>query len=376
MPAAMHAPSSGRTCRSATTSLAGRMPSPEFVDATGRPGTGDLGSGHVPRRHRRSPGRRRELVRGRCLRPVPRQGAARRPITGTAPPFAERAAGIARVGDHRREQFRWDGHAAGWQAPAALDRMGPTTWPATCREWLWNVSPNGRWIGGRRMEPGPVSLQRARRGARLGPFARQRLSLHAHAARAGLRRAAARADRADVGRLRVAVAGRGRRLLRCWRSSSTTQPSGPRSAVSSRSISTNSLWTRERITLATGYDDTRFALQPVPAGWRRSPLSGDLLRAACRLHERDARVERLRSDRILGQPLDFILEVGPRARRRRARRVVRTAPGHRSRRESMSTADRYRIRLRHARQDLGRAIDYLATRKDIDSGRLGWFGVS
>ena len=42
----------------------------------------------------------------------------------------------------------------------------------------------------------------------------------------------------------------------------------------------------------------------------------------------------------------------------------------------MSTADRYRIRLRHARQDLGRAIDYLATRKDIDSARLGWFGVS
>jgi pimeloyl-ACP methyl ester carboxylesterase len=42
----------------------------------------------------------------------------------------------------------------------------------------------------------------------------------------------------------------------------------------------------------------------------------------------------------------------------------------------MSIADRSRIRLRHARQDLGRAIDYLATRKDIDIGRLGWFGVS
>ena len=42
----------------------------------------------------------------------------------------------------------------------------------------------------------------------------------------------------------------------------------------------------------------------------------------------------------------------------------------------MSAADRYRTRLRHARQDLGRAIDYLATRDDIDIGRLGWFGVS
>ena len=42
----------------------------------------------------------------------------------------------------------------------------------------------------------------------------------------------------------------------------------------------------------------------------------------------------------------------------------------------MSAADRYRTRLRHARQDLGRSIDYLATRDDIDIERLGWFGVS
>ena len=45
-------------------------------------------------------------------------------------------------------------------------------------------------------------------------------------------------------------------------------------------------------------------------------------------------------------------------------------------RQAMSDADRYRIRLRRVRQDLGHAIDYLATRKDIDVGRLGWFGVS
>jgi pimeloyl-ACP methyl ester carboxylesterase len=42
----------------------------------------------------------------------------------------------------------------------------------------------------------------------------------------------------------------------------------------------------------------------------------------------------------------------------------------------MSVAERYRVRLRHARQEIGRTIDYLATRDDIDVERLGWFGVS
>ncbi len=75
------------------------------------------------------------------------------------------------------------------------------------------------------------------------------------------------------------------------------------------------------------------------------------------------------------QPLDFILKSG------RALVVVALDGSFErhwppERRQSMSAADRYRIRLRHARQDLGRAIDYLATRDDIDIGRLGWFGVS
>ena len=75
------------------------------------------------------------------------------------------------------------------------------------------------------------------------------------------------------------------------------------------------------------------------------------------------------------QPLDFILKSG------RALIVValegsfeRAWPP--ARRASMSYAERYRVRLRHGRQDVGRVIDYLETRQDIDAGRLGWFGVS
>jgi pimeloyl-ACP methyl ester carboxylesterase len=42
----------------------------------------------------------------------------------------------------------------------------------------------------------------------------------------------------------------------------------------------------------------------------------------------------------------------------------------------MSRADRYRIYLRHSRQEFGRTIDYLESRDDIDLDRLGWFGES
>jgi dienelactone hydrolase len=42
----------------------------------------------------------------------------------------------------------------------------------------------------------------------------------------------------------------------------------------------------------------------------------------------------------------------------------------------MARPDRYRLRLVHHRQDLGRTLDYLATRKDIDAGRIGWLGIS
>ena len=46
------------------------------------------------------------------------------------------------------------------------------------------------------------------------------------------------------------------------------------------------------------------------------------------------------------------------------------------RRRSVSPAERTRLRLRHWREELGRTIDYLASREDIDAGRLGVFGIS
>jgi dienelactone hydrolase len=132
--------------------------------------------------------------------------------------------------------------------------------------------------------------------------------------------------------------------------------------------------TREKITFATGYDDSRFALQLflprsgqppfqavvyVPhAGFTRRPFDSDDF-----------------DPTESAQPLDFILKSG-----RALVVVVLDSTFERywapERRQAMSAAERYRTRLRHARQDMGRAIDYLATRGDVDVGRLGWFGVS
>ena len=132
---------------------------------------------------------------------------------------------------------------------------------------------------------------------------------------------------------------------------------------------------RERITLATGYDDTRFAVQLfLPTGGAPPyqamfyvPHAG-FMSACIRF--------RVTSTRPF-PPSRSTSSSSPVARSSWSRLdgtfERRWSP---ARRQSMSVADRYRTRLRHARQDLGRAIDYLATRKDIDIGRLGWFGVS
>jgi eukaryotic-like serine/threonine-protein kinase len=255
---------------------------------------------------------------------------------------------------------------------AGIGPYGTYDMAGNVREWLWNVSPNGRWIAGGAWNQAPyifIELDAAPPWDRSpGNGIRCMRTQHELAYAAELREPIAQKS-IDYGAL-VPVADDVYAVLAQQLEYS---PAGLDARVEPIE-SKNALWTRERITLATGYDDTRFAVQLflptggqppyqavvyVPhAGFTRRPFDSDDFEPT-----------------ESAQPLDFILKSG------RALVVValdstfeRYWPP--ARRQSMSDAERYRIRLRHGRQDLGRALDYLATRDDIDIGRLGWFGVS
>jgi len=139
-------------------------------------------------------------------------------------------------------------------------------------------------------------------------------------------------------------------------------------------VSSNATWTVERVTLPTGYDDTSFAVQLFLPTDRRSPSgvifyfphAGDLVGPVTTGGFDPA---------AGGIPLDFLLKSGW------ALAVVAFDGAFErqwsaERRRSMSSAERFRLWKRHWRGELGRTIDYLATREDIDARRLGWFGIS
>lgn len=140
--------------------------------------------------------------------------------------------------------------------------------------------------------------------------------------------------------------------------------------------SSNPAWTVERVTLPTGYDTTAFAVQLFLPTKRRSRPG--VIFYMPHVGEFTAPVT-TRTDGFDpatgGTPLDFLLESGW------ALAVVAFDGAFErqwsaERMQSMSAADRIRLRLRHWREELGRTIDYLATREDIDARKLGWFGIS
>jgi serine/threonine protein kinase len=138
--------------------------------------------------------------------------------------------------------------------------------------------------------------------------------------------------------------------------------------------SSHSAWTTQRVTLPTGYDNTSFAVQLFLPKERRSP-SGVIFYLP-HVGEFIAPVTTEAFDPAGGgTPLDFLLKSGW------VLAVVafdgafeRQWPAERT--QSMSSAERFRLQLRHWRAELGRTIDYLTTLEDIDARRLGWYGIS
>jgi TolB-like protein/formylglycine-generating enzyme required for sulfatase activity len=138
--------------------------------------------------------------------------------------------------------------------------------------------------------------------------------------------------------------------------------------------STNPAWRHERIRLPTGYDSGTFDVQLfLPADARGpvpivvfGPHSGFRMGLTPSV-EFDPTAHAI--------PLDFILKSG------RALAIVSFdsfferswSPSHSA---TMTWPERHRLLLTHWRAELGRTLDYLGTRNDVDADRVAWWGAS
>ena len=137
--------------------------------------------------------------------------------------------------------------------------------------------------------------------------------------------------------------------------------------------STNPAWTRRRIELPTGYDDTTFAVdlflptigKPPYSVIFYMPHAGEFLANVTLDDFNPADEFRLGYLLKAGRGIAVIAFDGAYQRRWPAERL-----------RAMSFDDRYRTLLKHWREELGRTIDYLAERPDVDGARLGMYGIS
>jgi len=342
-----------------------------FVDLTGRPGPSTWRAGTYP------------------------DGKADHPVTGVS--WYEAAAYCRFRGKELPTAYHWyraagsivefwesvssaivHGSNFGGQELAPVGRFGSLGPHGTydmagnAREWLWTQGSLGRWVaGGAYDEPRYLYLQaeeappsdrspatgfRCMRPAQPG-------AAHEELRRPILAQAVDYAAMKPVGDAAYSVLAQQLEYRRT--------PFTPRVEAAA---SPNPAWTAERVTLPTGYDDTSFAVQLFRPKDRRSrpgvifylPHSGEFIAPGTTAAFDPA---------AGGVPLDFLLKSGW------ALAVVAFDGAYErqwsaERRQSMSSAERFRLRLRHWRAELGQTIDYLATREDVDARKLGWFGIS
>jgi predicted Ser/Thr protein kinase len=342
-----------------------------FVDLTGRPGPSTWRAGIFP------------------------DGMADHPVTGVS--WYEAAAYCRFRGKELPTAYHWY-RASGsivefWESTASeivhgsnfggreLARVGKSgslgphgtyDMAGNAREWLWNPGSLGRLVAGGAfdeprymyMQPGeaPASDRSATTGIRCMQPAQ------AGPANEDLRRPVATqafdyAALKPVGDAAFAV------LAQQLDYRATTMV--PRVALPD---AVNSAWTAERVTLPTGYDNASFAVQLFLPTDRRSP-SGVIFYLP-HAGEFVAPVATETFDPAGGgTPLDFLLRSGW------ALAVVAFDGAFErqwsaERMQSMGSVERHRLQLRHWREELGRTIDYLATREDIEARALGWYGIS
>jgi TolB-like protein/formylglycine-generating enzyme required for sulfatase activity/dienelactone hydrolase len=343
-----------------------------FVDGTGRPGPATWEVGRYP------------------------EGADDHPVTGVS--WFEAAAYARFRGKHLPTAYHWyraafalnesseslasaivgasnfsgKGTARVGEFPG-IGPWGTYDMAGNAREWLWNMSEDRRWVAGAAWSELPYVFWNQIESA--DPWNRSPITgfrcmrsmpgetIAAELLGPAVRSAVDFSALEPVSEQTYAVLAEQLSYV-----SSPSQPQvEPASADSPH-------WRRERITLPTGYDDTRFEVHLFLPSHGSPPYQAVFYVPHAGYTMRPFDLDDFDPVQA-GQPLDFILKSG------RALVVVaiegsfdRHWPAER--RQTMSEADRFRTRLRHTRQDLGRTIDYLRSRDDIDAGSLGWFGDS
>ncbi|HWJ07249.1 MAG TPA: SUMF1/EgtB/PvdO family nonheme iron enzyme, partial [Steroidobacteraceae bacterium] len=240
------------------------------------------------------------------------------------------------------------------------------------REWLWNRSGSGRWIAGGGydqlsymyhtqetadpLDRAPTNGVRAMRTLQGGPVV------------AALREQIVR-ERPNYSALEPSSDAVFQALARQF----DYVPLDGEARVQ-QLVSSNPAWRREQIELPVGYEGGHFKVQLFIPATGTPPYSVVIYGPHA-----GYRTGLLRSDEFNATygsgPVDFVVKSG------RALAVIafdgcfeRTWSAERK--ASMPTAERVRLQMRHMRQDLGRTLDYLKTRSDLDATRVGWLGHS
>jgi len=255
---------------------------------------------------------------------------------------------------------------------AGIGPYGTYDMAGNVREWLWTEASTGRWIaGGGWNEPPylfnqPDSLDPYDRSATNG--LRCMRTIDGEPISAALL-APSRQESVDVDAL-VPVADDVYQVV----AQQLGYSSASLAARAEPLESSNPAWRREQVTLATGYDDTRFAVQLFLPSRGTPPYQVVVYAPHAGFFQRRTQSSEF-DPTDSSQPLDFIVKSG------RVLVVIaydgtfeRYWPP--ARKKSMSESDRYLALVRHFRQEAGRTLDYLATRDDLDVRHVGWFSES
>jgi eukaryotic-like serine/threonine-protein kinase len=146
---------------------------------------------------------------------------------------------------------------------------------------------------------------------------------------------------------------------------------GPLKATAPITMATNDDWIKQRVTINTGYNDERMDVILFVPRRARPPFQPVVFFSGSQIFTSAATVDSIEPG-FAAMPLDYIVKSG--------RMLVQ--PVFEGSYERFKTPFSRTDQVRQTRSmiewrwDLGRTIDYLATRPDIDSGHIGYVGVS